>query len=278
MLKSVIYHQAEIAYRQEGAGEIPVVFIHGFGESGSIWKYQIEDLNKDYRLIIPDLPGSGKSVIAEDQINNMQFSRIEFYADCLQALLDKESIEKCFMFGHSMGGYILLAFMEKYPERLYGSGFVHSTAFADSDEKKKNRRRGIAIMEQYGGYAFLKNTTPNLFSAAYKTEHASEIDALIEEGKNFDTRTLQHYYTAMMNRPDRTAVLKECKYPFLFIIGTDDVAVPLKDSLAQAALPKIAYAHTLQSCAHTGMWEQPDLVSGFLKKYISDILTLDECR
>ncbi|MDR0792226.1 MAG: alpha/beta hydrolase [Chitinophagaceae bacterium] len=275
MLKSVIYHQTEMVYLQEGSGKIPVIFIHGFGESGSIWKYQIEDLKKEYRLIIPDLPGSGKSVIAEEQINNMQFSQIEFYADCLHALLDKESIEKCFMFGHSMGGYILLAFMEKYPDKLYGSGFVHSTAFADNDEKKKNRRKGIKIMEQYGGYAFLKNTTPNLFSAAYKTEHASEIDTLIEEGKRFDTRALQHYYTAMMNRPDRTAVLKECQHPFLFVIGTDDPAVPLNDAQVQATFPKTVYAHTLQSCAHKGMWEHPRLVSDFLKKYISDVLLLE---
>jgi pimeloyl-ACP methyl ester carboxylesterase len=76
----------------------------------------------------------------------------------------------------------------------------------------------------------------------------------------------------MMNRPDRTAVLKESKYPFLFIIGTDDSAVPLNDSLAQVSFLKIPHAHILQGVAHLGMWEQPDLVSGFIKEYISEVL------
>ena len=72
------------------------------------------------------------------------------------------------MLGHSMGGYITLAYVEKYSEKLKAFGFVHSTAFADSEEKKQNRKRGIEMMGEYGSYAFIKNTTPNLFTPAFK--------------------------------------------------------------------------------------------------------------
>jgi pimeloyl-ACP methyl ester carboxylesterase len=65
------------------------------------------------------------------------------YADCIHALLRHENISSCIMLGHSMGGYITLAFAEKYPLLLTGLGLIHSTAFADSEEKKKNRARAL---------------------------------------------------------------------------------------------------------------------------------------
>jgi pimeloyl-ACP methyl ester carboxylesterase len=268
------YNGSQIIYRTVGVGK-PVIFLHGFGEDGSIFNYQIDFLKEHCLLIIPDLPGSGKSEILQSNIHhpvsNIQFpeASITDYAKCIHALLQKENIEVCTMIGHSMGGYITLTFAELYPEMLNGFGFIHSTAFADSEEKKQNRLRGIQLIAEYGGYSFLKNTIPNLFGAAFKEQFPEKVEALIEAGKQFSNEALQQYYFAMMNRTDTTAVIKGSKVPVLFILGTEDVAAPLNDVLQQAHLANCSYIHILNNVGHMGMWEATDKVNNHFFNFIN---------
>ncbi len=268
------YKNLSIFYTKQGSGEA-VVFVHGFGEDGSIWDYQTDFLKDFYTVIVIDLPGSGRSKVdsweliadTSKHVTN-HLSTIEFYADCICALLQHVTITTCTLFGHSMGGYITLAFAEKYSELLQGFGLVHSTAFADTDEKKINRQRGIELMEQYGSYSFLKTTIPNLFSTTYKNNNADKVAALIEAGKRFEVITLQNYYRAMMKRLDKTDVLKGSNKPVLFIIGDQDVAVPIKDSLQQSHMPICSYIHILENVGHMGMWEESDKVNQFLLSFL----------
>jgi len=268
MQRRISYSNTEIFYQAKGEG-MPVILVHGFGEDSTVWAEQVSFLKNHCRLIIPDLPGSGLSTFENDKLVNAD--TIEYYAAAVYALLQYEKIEHCIMLGHSMGGYVTLAFAEKYPELLNGFGLIHSTAFADSEEKKQNRLKGISMMEEYGGYAFLKNTTPNLFATRFKAAHPEKVEALIEKGKEFSTIALQHYYRAMMNRPDRTNILKKSNKPVLFVIGTEDVAAPLEDVLKQTYLPKISFVHILEDTGHMGMWEQPQKVNDAILEFIKNI-------
>jgi pimeloyl-ACP methyl ester carboxylesterase len=270
MVFQFLYKELSINYTKQGSGKV-VVLLHGFGEDSSVWIEQVDTLQRNYTVINIDLPGSGKSIISDAYAMLESLSTIDFYAECVYALLVNLSVKKCTMFGHSMGGYIALAFAEKYETMLDGFGLVHSTAYADSAEKKINRQRGIELIEQYGSHAFLKTTIPNLFSSAFKMVKPEVIEALIDAGKNFTVITLQNYYCAMMNRLDRTAVLKFSKLPILFIIGTHDVAVPIKDSLEQSHMPKYAYIHVLESGGHMSMIENPEIVTSFLQNYLANI-------
>ncbi len=266
MEKKFRYLNTEIFYKVTGKGQ-PVVLLHGFAEDSNIWNQQIDFLQKYCLLIVPDLPGSGKSgMLQKDNIE------IEDYAHCIDALLKNENIDKCILLGHSMGGYITLAFAQMFPEKLQAFGFVHSTAFADNEDKKETRKKGIKMMEEYGVYPFLKNTTPNLFSDQYKKQHPEKVSELIEQGKNFTKEALIQYYTAMMNRADRTEVLKRSEVPVLFIIGAEDKAAPLEDLLQQVHLPKISYVHIINGVGHMGMWEEAQQVNNFLLEFIEGIL------
>lgn len=271
MEKSFYYHKTKIIYRISGNG-FPVVLVHGFAEDGNVWQYQTDFLKDHCRVIIPDLPGSGLSVFETDGVDTAD--NIEYYATCLHALLQQENIEKCIMIGHSMGGYITLAFAERYPQMLIGFGLVHSTAFADNDEKKQNRLKGIAMMKEYGGYAFIKSTTPNLFSTKFKNEQQEKVQELIEKGSAFSTVALQNYYTAMMTRPDRTAVLKDSEMPVLFVIGSDDIAIPMDDMLQQSHLPLTAYVHILKDAGHMGLWEDATAVNKALLAFVKALTEL----
>lgn len=246
-LKSFLYQSSKIIYRISGSGK-PVILIHGFGEDGNVWQNQIQALEKKYTLIIPDLPGSGKSEL----IANMS---IEGMAGCIKAIADEEKVNTVTVLGHSMGGYITLALAEKYPQLLNAFGLIHSSAYADSEEKKEARRKSIEFIKAHGAYDFLKTAIPGLF---YLPENNKDCEALVEASKNFTAEALVAYYTAMINRPDRTAVLTSFTQPILFIMGQYDKAVPFEHSLSQSHLPQQSHITILRNSAHMGMYEEAE--------------------
>jgi len=261
MTKELQIKENRISYQVTGQGK-PVVLVHGFGEDGNIWKNQVVFLKDKFQFIIPDLPGSGQSAIGNGQWT------MEKFAGILKEILDKENIDSSVMIGHSMGGYITLAFAEKYPERLSGFGLLHSSAYPDSEEKKATRRKGIDFINSNGAFAFLKTATPNLFSTQTRDEQPGLIDEMIAGLSNFSPAVLVNYYEAMMQRPDRTAVLSKAIVPLLFIMGKYDAAVPVEDSLQQSHLPENAYIHILRHSGHMGMFEEPGICNIALEKFL----------
>ncbi len=260
MEKQFLYQKKKIFYRVSGHGK-PVILIHGFGEDGAIWNHQETFLKKNYKLIIPDLPGSGYSAMIEDM-------SMEGIAEVIHAIIHEEGGDTYTIIGHSMGGYVLLALLEKYPTHINSFGLFHSTAFADSKEKKATRRKGIEFINQHGAFEFLKTTTPNLFSQKTKEEQPEIIEKLIAASHNFLPAALVSYYNAMIQRPDRTSLLTECKVPVLFILGKYDVAVPLEDSLKLCHLPEKSYIHILSQTGHIGMLEEPGNSNRILENFL----------
>ena len=215
-------------------------------------------------MIVPDLPGSGQSAMIDDM-------SIEGMAEVIHAIIHEENIDTCPVIGHSMGGYITLALMENYWNHVSGFGLFHSSAFADNEEKKVTRHKAIEFIQQNGAYEFLKTAIPNLFADQSKTIFKTSIDELIEKGNNFSPQSLVSYYEAMINRPDRTDILRNTTVPVLFMMGKYDKAVPLEDVLKQCHLPEKSYIHILQNTGHMGMLEETEKSNQFLEKFLLDI-------
>lgn len=249
---------------------LTVMFVHGFPERGSIFQSQIAALSQHCALLIPDLPGSG------DSPYNPDLHSIEDYADSLHAITATEQVTRLVMIGHSMGGYIALAFADKYPRNLLGLGLLHSTAYADSAEKKANRLKAIQTMKRYGGPAFLKSMIPTLFAPSFKAAHPAVIQELIREGNDFQTKALQQYYRMMLDRTDKTRLFSELPIPFLFISGTEDKAAPPGDLIAQSALPEIAMIEILDQAGHMGFIEKPGAVNRIVLDFLSLVQQLQE--
>jgi pimeloyl-ACP methyl ester carboxylesterase len=168
-----------------------------------------------------------------------------------------------------------LAFAEKYPSLLDAFGLVHSSAFPDNQEKKNTREKAIEFITNNGAYEFLKTSIPDLF---YKGQDGSKpsssyINELIEKGKKFTPEALIAYYRAMINRPDRTAVLKTFPKPILFIIGQFDKAIPFQQSLQQCYLPSQPRVHILRFSDHMGMIEESDKVNNALLKFLQEAIS-----
>lgn len=250
-------------YNKYGEG-LPVVLIHGFGEDSHIWDHQVAALAEQYRLIIPDLPGTGRSA-------PMQAPGMESLADGIADILEKEKIGKCVLIGHSMGGYITLAFAEKYPEKLLGFGLVHSTAFADSESKKEARKKSIEFIRQHGSKSFLETATPNLFAEKNRLPMAKTILSIVETNAGILPETLIAFYNAMMLRPDRTGILKSTPVPVLFIAGKEDQAVPFPDTMQQVHLPELSYIYILGQSGHMGMLEETEKCNVAINRFLSDL-------
>ncbi len=271
----------KVYYRVIGQGR-PVILIHGFGEDGNIWGPLLtspqgggnlflqnpaepySSFLNEYKIIIPDLPGSGRSEMTGD-------AGMEEMAETIHAIIHRENIDRCAVIGHSMGGYVALALAEKYPNHLDALGLFHSTALADSPEKKQVRQKGIAFIQEHGSYAFLKTVIPNLFSENSLISCEAQIERLVENGNSFKPDTLIAYYEAMMRRPDRSFVLKNISIPVLFVMGEYDRTVPLNEGLSLCYLPEKSYIHILKNSAHMGMLEEQQKSDSFLKNFLSDL-------
>jgi pimeloyl-ACP methyl ester carboxylesterase len=264
--KTFTYDGGTLYYRDEGGGT-PVMLMHGFAEDGAIWDKVAAELRSDCRLLIPDLPGSGQSSLLEE-------TSMESMATALKNLLDQEGIDRCVLIGHSMGGYITLAFAALYPERVKAFGFFHSTAYADSEEKKAGRQKSIAFIRQHGAAPYIRQSTPNLFAPATQAQRPGLIEDMIRRYAGFSPESLCACLEAMMQRPEQLSVLEQFDGPILFVIGERDQVVPLEQSLRQCHLPRVSLVHILPTSGHMGMLEDAEAGSKIIQSFLNFIVPL----
>jgi pimeloyl-ACP methyl ester carboxylesterase len=260
---STVFYRTEEPAPAPDAADTPVVLIHGFAEDGAIWDRQLEDLKNNHRLIIPDLPGSGRSGLLSGETS------MDELAEAIAAILDAEKIGRAILIGHSMGGYVALAFAEKYPDRIMALGIFHSTAYADSEEKKTMRRKSMDFIRRHGPATFIQQSIPNLFAEASKEQHPEWVSGLIDRYAAFNPDSLVYYYDAMIRRPDRSAVLRQLIQPVLFLIGEEDNTIPLEASLQQAHMPQLSLIRILEKTGHMGMLEEAEVSNRILEEFLN---------
>lgn len=256
--KNILYKNCEVSYRIEGEGDA-IVFVHGFGEDSNIWRNQVGQF-KENKCIYIDLPGSGKSSF------NADLNSIEAYAKLVNAVIEAENISKCILIGHSMGGYIALAFANLFPQKLISLMLFHSSAYADSEEKIANRKKSIEFVSNHSAAAYFKTMLPDLFFD--KELHAEMISQQTEYAKSIGDEATKQYLQIMMDRADNTEVLKVLSIPVAFILGEHDKAVPFAQGLEQTHLADTTYLYILRQSAHMGMLEETDRVNNSLIQFV----------
>ena len=233
-----------------------VVLLHGFGEDSTIWNDYADVLAKEYTVILPEYARLSHLKTMED------------YADFAHETIVAQGVEKCAVIGHSMGGYIALAFAEKYPQMLSGFGLFHSTSFADSEEKKEARNKIIESIKKSGSEVFIRASTPTLYAEEFVKLHAFIIAKHIENASEFPPEALIAAMQAIRDRPDRRSVLKALRCPVMFIIGEQDKSVSPADSKSQIMMPKFFSSSILDNVAHMGMVEEAEHCLAFLERFL----------
>jgi pimeloyl-ACP methyl ester carboxylesterase len=235
-------------YRYEGSGNQTLVLIHGFCENNTCFNKQVLFFKDHYKVLLVDLPGFGES-IARVGIS-MDDMALE-----IKQVLDSLGIDKCVMLGHSMGGYVSLAFAENFPTYLVGFGLIHSVATADKPERKEKRDQVVSFIEKHGKEPFIKNFIPTLF---YQTGLISDITETVNQALVSSQIGIIEAAKAMKSRPDRCHVLTDANVPVFFGIGRHDSLIPEKLMLEQSSYCKIAKVAYLSESGHMGMVEEGD--------------------
>lgn len=251
-----------IFYNKQGKGNKTIVLVHGYPENSTVFDLQTEFLKQHFTVLLPDLPGAGQSEY------NEELKTIEDFADAVHSIIENEQLNKVYLLGHSMGGYITLAFAEKYPDKLHGFGLIHSHASADDDAKKENRRKTIESVQKYGSEPFVNTMVPGLFTEENQTKLKTEINALVDNFKVIEERSIVRFTEIMINRKDTTHVLKNAKVPVLFILGEEDQSAKLEAVLPQTYLADETYIKILSDVAHMGMLEDPDSVNETIQDFV----------
>jgi pimeloyl-ACP methyl ester carboxylesterase len=267
------YHYGvdELAYFDTGKSQLPtLLLIHGFGEDHCIWEAQIQYLSAFYRIIAPNLPGVHCKPLT---IHHSHQPQINLYVEVLHELMHHLHIEQYYVMGHSMGGYIGLAFADYYTNHVMGLGLIHSTTYADSDAKKASRMKVAEFLEEHGTLKYLETATANLFANPFKEQHPDKIQTVIDSASDISKETMMQFVFAMRNRRAHTHLLTQKRIPIWMIVGKEDIAVPFEDSQAQIELLPTKNVLILEQVGHMGMLEATDKVNQAMHQFIQDNIT-----
>lgn len=223
-----LFKNLKVHYSDQGTGPV-LVFLHGFLEDLSMWKNIIGAFEETNRVICVDLLGHGKT-------GNLGYIHsMEDQSEMLNHLLLSLNIPHSVMVGHSMGGYVALAFAERYPESLTALCLMNSTAMADDQEKKRNRDRGINAVKQ-NHKTFVRLSIPNLFSEENRAVFAKEINEITESALKMSQQGIIAALEGMKIREDRTKILAASNLPILMIIGKKDPALDYRVLVKQSEM------------------------------------------
>lgn len=257
-MKQIIYKNTKISFTDQGKGTA-VLLLHGFLENKTMWDKCVSALSKNQRIITIDLLGHGETECL-GYVHTM-----EDQADMIFAVLISLRIRKIVLVGHSMGGYVALAFAELYPDYVKGLFLLNSSSRADSDERKINRDRAIKAVKQ-NHTNFVRISISNLFSEDNRKLLAKEIEKVKLEALKTPLQGIVASLEGMKIRKDREVLLHFAPYPIQLVLGKKDSVLPYEENSNQIEETEVVL--TTFTDGHMSHIEN----EAELKKVLSDFL------
>lgn len=243
-------------------GDKCIVLLHGYLESLLVWEDFIPLLYKHVRVVTIDLPGHGISEVT-GEIHTM-----EYLADTVAEGLRSLGVARCTLVGHSMGGYVALAFCEQHPQMLEGLVLLSSSPNADTQEKIDNRRREIALV-QAGKKDLLARVAPEAgFAPENRKRMADAIEDLAEQVFVTEDEGIVALLNGMSARSDRNEMLRTTPIPVLFIFGRKDDYIPVESAEAMVAAHPKAQVAWLENSGHMGFLEEPQATAQAILEFM----------
>jgi len=260
----ILYKDGKIYYSDIGEGDI-IVLLHGYLETSDIWTGFAKKLSSGYRVISVDLPGHGHSKVYGE------CHTMEFLAGAVKCILDNLNIKKIFLAGHSLGGYITLAFVDLYPDMLNGYCLFHSHPFEDSRETLEKREKEIKVVRSGKKYLLY----PEIISMMYASENAGKFREAFKRSKDIASTISDEGIIAILNgmmaRPSRLSVMEKGKVPCLWILGKMDNHISCETVQKRVKLPVNAKVVVLEKSGHIGFVEEEDFSVKVLTDFIKGI-------
>ncbi|HEX8221147.1 MAG TPA: alpha/beta hydrolase [Chloroflexia bacterium] len=248
-----------VDYEERGRG-VPVVLVHGFPFDRSIWSAQLEELSDEARVIAIDLPGFGGSEpLGEEEAS------IDGYADAIARWAGETGLDRLVIVGHSMGGYVALAFARRHPEMLAGLGLVCTRPGPDTEQARQGRYTMIENVRDKGAQAVVDAMLPRLLSPGTREERPGveeqTREVMLRQGSDGIIAALQ----AMASRPDSSPMLAQIEVPTAVIGGADDAIIPAAEEDLMAATIPGATQLRIDGAGHMPMLEQPGRLTEALR-------------
>ena len=243
-----------------------LLLIHGFPLNRQMWRSQLEPLsNAGYRVIAPDLRGFGASEVPAGEYS------IGGFADDLIALMDALQLKHAVIGGMSMGGYILLDLLQRYPDRVSAACFIATKSFADDEEGRARRSAMAAQAERLGANPIIKIFAELLFAPATSNSQPELIAQVTSWMRSTHPRALAGGLLAMRDRKDATPLLPGFRQPSLVVVGSEDSsAAGSALKLFQAGLPHCE-SHVIAAAGHMVNMEQPAEFNAILLGFLNGI-------
>lgn len=251
-----------LAYEERGSGPV-MLFVHGFPLDRTMWIPQLAGLAKLRTCVALDLRGHGLS--ADDQPANYS---MDLFADDIARTMDEMGAETADLVGLSMGGYVLLAFWRRYPDRVRSLIFIDTKAEADGDEAKAGREKTAADVRANGMTPLIDNLLPKLFGS-------SPAEAAVEKARTMFQNTVPEVAAAdalaMRDRPDSVADLAGITVPVLWLHGEEDQLMPLDGARASAEKIPNAVFTSIPGGGHLSPMENPEAVNAAIAEFLKGL-------
>ncbi len=245
-----------LSYEIKGEGPA-LIFLHGFLCSSDVWECLIPLLERDFQLVMIDLPGHGSSLDVQMESMSQMVSDVIEVTNAL-------NLKKYHLLGHSMGGYVALALMAEVSKRIMSLSLLHSTPFADSEEKKSQRLRAIKAVTKTR-MLFVRQFIARLFAARNVETCYPYIRDLENAAEEISKHTIIQSMKIMKDRPSYAQLLKNTEVPIQLILGLEDPVIDFI-SLLQYYRTSNVKIHSLSETGHMSFYECPERCSQIIRE------------
>jgi pimeloyl-ACP methyl ester carboxylesterase len=256
------YSGGRINYTDSGKGPV-IILLHGYLESSRTWNGFAEKLASKFRVICMDLPGSGLSDVYGD-IHTM-----EFMAKAVNELTDCLHLTKIFLIGHSLGGYVTMAFLELFPDKLSGYCLFHSSPFPDTPAATEKRRREIEIAKMGKKNLMYPDNVTRMFAASNLEKYPAALQRAKDIASDIPGDGIVAVLNGMIARPSRLSFMEEGRVPCLWILGTMDNYIPFGEVIKKVKLPSNAKMVILEDSGHLGFIEEEQKSLNAISEFVN---------
>lgn len=265
MIKAIKYEGTEVRYYVSGIGPA-IVLLHGYLESAAIWDPLTQMLETGYRVIAVDLPGHGDSGVFGETHS------MEQMAEVVRQIIEKEGERKVLLAGHSLGGYVALAAVERFPEKLWGYVLFHSHPHADSPEAIRKRNREIKLVKAGRKDMMYPANVSMMYSPANIESMGEEVERSRRIASDSSEEGIISLLRGMMTRPSRLSVLERGTVPLLWILGKDDQYFSPEKVTDMVKLPGNGFIRILEKSGHMGFVEQTEESYRLIRQFYDSLI------
>ncbi len=261
---SVNVNNIDLSYDDVGEGNLPIVFLHGFPFDKTMWHDQLDFFKTKYRVIACDIRGFGKSTDEESHLS------MDLFANDLILFIDKLGLEKVTVCGLSMGGFIALNALKRFPSRFEALILCDTQCISDSTEVKAKRYKAIEDIKEYGVANFNEGFIKNVFHEDSLTEKPE----LVEQLRGVVFSNSQHIIIqglmALAERSETCSILNTISIPTLIICGREDAVTPVAESKFMSKHIKGSIIHIINNAGHVSNLEEPRIFNKRIRDFLTD--------